>query len=296
MKPTRMLLALTSVAFSLSVVSATAQATTTPPKCIISLSPSATDTLFAIGAGPQVKAVDESSTYPAAAAALAKRHVINGLSPSLEGLLGICASYPAAADLVVLSFNANGIQQKLAAQHIAVLTQSAPATMAGALADIRQLGTVSGHLNAAYGLTATLNTAITRAERSIPAHAASSVSVYYEVSTNPYYSLTSSTFIGSVLASMGVVNIADAAATAADAGYPSLSAEYIIKANPTLIFLAGDATVASVGARPGFRSVSAVTHHNVILLNADVASQWGSRIATLVANLAAGVKRALASK
>jgi iron complex transport system substrate-binding protein len=121
--------------------------------------------------------------------------------------------------------------------------------------------------------------------------------VYYELDPT-YYSLTSDTFVGSLLKSLGVDNIADAKNTSADAGYPQLSAEYIVGANPKLIFLADTvcchANQATVAKRTGFSSVSAVIHHHVVGLNDDIASRWGPRLGILMNQLTAGVKAALA--
>ena len=64
------------------------------PTCIVSLSPTATDTLFTIGAGAQVKAVDQDSTVPLAAARLARKDKINALNPSAEAIAALCPSPP----------------------------------------------------------------------------------------------------------------------------------------------------------------------------------------------------------
>ncbi|MHB1251463.1 MAG: ABC transporter substrate-binding protein [Acidimicrobiales bacterium] len=295
-------LVLSAVAFPLiNLASASASASASQsPQCIVSLSPSATETLYAIGAGAQVQAVDQDSNYPAQAKRLAARHMINPLTPSVEGLLSICAvtaSHPSSKpDLVVISFDANSIQQDLTAQGVKVVMQDAPTSLNGALAQIRQLGQLTGHAARADALAASMQRRIAADIASVPAHPSKKISVYYEVSTNPYYSLTSSTFVGTLLKSVGLVNIADADATTADAGYPQLNAEYIASANPSLIFLAGDASVASVAARPGFSRISAVVHRNVIGVSADVASRWGPRLTVLMNEIASSVKRVLNEK
>src|SRR5580692_11284975 len=129
------------VANSASAVSAVAA-----PSCIVSLSPTATETLYAIGAGKQVQAVDTDSDFPTTG--LPKKR-INGLSPSVEAVIGICkttASHPSAKpDLVVISYDANEIQQKLAAVGVKVIDQAPPSTLSGALSQIEQLGTLTGH-------------------------------------------------------------------------------------------------------------------------------------------------------
>jgi len=274
-------------------------AVTTKPQCIVSLSPTATDTLFAIGAGHQVQAVDEDSDYPAAAKTLSKKRKINALSPSLEGIIGLCkvtASHPSTKpDLVVLSYNPDGFEQKLTAAGVKYVELDAPSSLSGALKEITELGKLSGHGSAATSLAASIKSSIKRDVASVPAHS-KKISVYYELSASPYYSLTSSTFVGSLLKSLGLVNIADPDATSQDAGYPELDPEYIVSANPTIIFTAGDASAASVAKRTGWDKIAAVKDHNVVELNADVASQWGPRLVTLVNDLTAEVKHVLTEK
>jgi len=264
---------------------------------VVSLSPTAIETLFAIGAGPQVQAVDTDSDYPTAGLP-AKR--INALNPSVEAVLGICkqtASYPTTKpDLVIISYDANEIQQKLTNLGVKVVDQDAPTTLAGAYDQIEQLGQLTGHVATAYALVASLKKAIDADVASVPSHLNKKITVYYELSTSPYYSLTSDTFVGSLLKSLGLVNIADGDATSADAGYPELSAEYIASANPKLIFLAGDASVASVGKRTAFKDISAVLRHHVVELNADVASRWGPRLGLLMDQLTRAVKAVLANQ
>ncbi len=222
----RLALAAALGAMALPLAAGATAGAATPPRCVVSLSPTATDTLFAIGAGHQVQAVDESSNYPAAAKALSKKHVINALSPSVESLLGICAtssSHPSTKpDLVVLTYNPSDLEQKLTAQGVKVVDLEAPSSVAGALAQIRELGRLTGHVARADALAASMKARIAAAVASVPAHPHRTIAVYYEVSYDPYYSLTSATFVGSILRQIGLTNIADAAPSSGDNGYPEL--------------------------------------------------------------------------
>jgi iron complex transport system substrate-binding protein len=297
-KSLRFVLALSVSVLAIPLCSATlATASTAAPQCVVSLSPTATETLFAIGAGPQVQAVDTDSDYPTHGLPTKR---INALNPSVEAILGICkktSSYPTTKpDLVIISYDANDIQAKLLAVGVKVVAQDAPTTVQGALSQIEQLGTLTGHAKRADMLAGSIGASIKADVASLPAHPSKKVSVYYEISTNPYYSLTSSTFVGTLLKALGLVNIADADSTSADAGYPELSSEYIVKTNPSIIFLAGDASVASVAKRPGFADVSAVKDHHVYELSADIASRWGPRLSILMLELTLDVKSALSSK
>jgi iron complex transport system substrate-binding protein len=264
----------------------------------VSLSPAATETLFAIGAGPQIQAVDSDSDYPTTGLP-AKR--IDALNPSVEAIVGLCKStktHPSTKpDLVIISYNADDIQQKLTGLGIKVVLQGPPATLSGAYQEINQLGQLTGHAGKAASIVTSLKSTIARDVASVPAHPTKVVTVYYELDPT-YYSLASTTFVGSLLKSLGVVNIANAKSTSGDDGYPQLSAEYVVSANPKLIFLADTicchVNEAAVAKRSGFDNVSAVVHHHVIGLNDDIASRWGPRLGILMNDLTAGVKGVLA--
>ena len=296
-KSLRLILAFAVGVLALPLVGVALAGAAPPPGCVVSLSPTATETLFAIGAGHQVQAVDSDSDYPTKG--LPKKR-INALDPSVEGVLGICkqtASYPTTKpDLVVISYDANDIQQKLTSLGVKVVDQDAPSTLAGAYGQIEQLGALTGHVKSADELVVSLKKTINADIASVPAHPNKKVTVYYEVGTNPYYSLTSDTFVGSLMKSLGLVNIADGDSTSADAGYPQLSAEYIASANPKLILLAGDASVASVAKRMAFNKISAVLDHHVIELNADIASRWGPRLGILMNQLTKAARSVLADQ
>jgi len=287
-------LTLSALTFPLASIT-TAGAVTQSPSCIVSLSPSATATLYAIGAGSQVGAVDADSTYPAQAEVLALKDKINPLNPSAEAIGSICPG-KSKPSLVVISYNANSIQQKLMALGVNVVVQSAPSTLNGAYAQITQLGQLSGHSSEAAKLASSMKKAIKAAIASIPAHPSKKLTVFYEVGVKPYYSLTSQTFVGSLLKSLGTVNIADEVATSADAGYPSLSAEYILSSNPKLIFTADGQTKSQVNARTGFTKVSAAANGAVASLNPNVASEWGPQLPELMKSLASAVRAALNNK
>lgn len=297
-KSLRVTLALSLGLVALPLLSAASAGASSKPQCVASLSPTATETLFAIGAGKQVQAVDTDSNYPTTGLPTKR---INALNPSLEAIVGICKStksHPSTKpDLVVISYNANGIQQKLTALGIKVIDQGAPTKLSGAYEQINQLGALTGHVKNAAKIVASLKSTIASDIASVPKHPKKILTTYYELDPT-YYSVASNTFVGSLLKSLGVTNIADAKSTSADAGYPQLSAEYILGADPKLIFLADTicchASATSVAKRTGFSKVSAVVNNKVIGLNDDIASRWGPRLGILMNQLTAGVKSTLA--
>jgi iron complex transport system substrate-binding protein len=301
MKSLRLTLALSLGLVALPILSATnalSAGASSTPQCVVSLSPTATETLFAIGAGKQVQAVDTDSDFPTSG--LPKKR-IDALNPSVESVVGICKTtkaHPSAKpDLVIISYDANDIQQKLTGLGIKVIDQDAPTSLSGAYQQITQLGQLTGHVKKAATIVASLKSTISKDLASVPKHPSKVVTVYYELDPT-YYSLASNTFVGSLLKALGATNIADGKSTSADAGYPQLSAEYIVSANPKLIFLADTVCChvnqAVVAKRTGFSSVSAVVHHHVVGLNDDIASRWGPRLGILMNELTAGVKSTLA--
>ena len=250
------------------------------PHRIISLSPSATESLFAIGAGKQVVAVDDQSDYPKRA----PRTNLSGYTPNVEAIAGY---HP---DLVVVSGDEGGVIEGLKRLGIRVLLQTAPKDLNGAYAEIRQLGFVTGHTKAATRLVRRMKARITAIVKS---SRRPRLRVYHELDPT-YYSATSKTFIGRIYALFGLRNIADAA-DSTGSGYPQLSAEYIVSANPQLIVLADSRccgqTAAIVASRAGWSGVAAVRDHAVITVDDSIASRWGPRIVDFVAAVGKALRR-----
>jgi iron complex transport system substrate-binding protein len=245
------------------------------PDAIVSLSPTATEMLYAIGAGSQVKAVDSLSDYPPQA----PRTKLSAYQPNVEAIV---AEKP---DLVVESGDTGQLTKRLAAFSIPVLELPAPAGLAGEYAEFDQLGRATGHLAQAGQEVARLRTQLHQITAAAPHHA-KPLTYYYELDQT-YYSVTSSTFVGQLLALLGMKSIADQASGAAKSGgYPQLSAEYIIKANPDYIILADTLCchqdAASVAKRPGWSGLTAVKAGHVIGLDDDIASRWGPRVTNLL--------------
>jgi iron complex transport system substrate-binding protein len=254
------------------------------PAAIVSLSPTATEMLYAIGAGPQVKAVDQYSDYPPGT----PRTKLSGLSPNVEAIIAY------KPNLVVTSSDTGGLTKRLAAFSIPVLDLPAPADLAGVYAEFAQLGQATGHLATARRAAATLRSQVSQVVAAAPRHGAPAT-YYYELDQT-YYTVTSSTFIGKLLGLLGMKSIADSAkGAAASGGYPQLSPEYIIKANPAFIILADTIcchqSAATVAHRPGWASLAAVRKGHVISLSDDVASRWGPRLVILLRTVLAALRR-----
>jgi len=245
------------------------------PTAIISLSPTSTEMLYAIGAGSQVKAVDDDSDYPPQA----PRTKLSGFQPNVEAIVGY------KPDLVVVDGNTGGLIKSLAAFKIPVLELPAAAKLSDVYAQFDELGQATGHLTQAEHENAKIRGQLKQIVAAAPHHKAP-LTYYYELDQT-YYSVTSVTFVGQLLHLLGMKSIADTATGAAAAGgYPQLSSEFIIKANPDYIILADTICchqdAASVASRPGWSGLTAVKEGQIIALNDDIASRWGPRITNLL--------------
>ncbi|MEU5941825.1 ABC transporter substrate-binding protein [Micromonospora sp. NPDC047548] len=241
------------------------------PEKIVSLSPSATEMLFAIGAGKQVTAVDDQSNYPAEA----PKSDLSGFQPNAEA---IAAKAP---DLVVLANDTNKIVSQLTTLKIPVLLSPAATTLDDTYRQLTDLGALTGHPGEAADVTKRMKDDIAKLVKDLPQRS-EKLSYYHELGPE-LYTATSKTFIGSLYALAGLENIADASdADGKNGGYPQLSQEVIVKADPDFVFLADtkccQQTPETVKARSGWAGVSALKNNQVVVLDDDIASRWGPRV------------------
>ena len=246
------------------------------PEAIVSMSASATEMLFAMGAGPQVEAVDMTSNYPEGTPITD----LSAFTPNAEAIAGY------EPDLVVLSDDLNGIVAALDALSIPTLLLGAPDTLEESYEQFETLGAATGHADDAAKAVQDVQDRIDAAVES--AADAQGMTVYHELDPT-FYSASSTTFIGSIYELFGLENIADEA-PGAETGYPQLSAEYVVGAAPDLIVLADticcDQSAESVAERPAFDTVPAVQEGRVLEGNDDIASRWGPRIADFAESVA----------
>jgi iron complex transport system substrate-binding protein len=242
------------------------------PVRIVSLSPTATEDLFAIGAGKQVIAVDDQSTFPTETPTTE----LSGFEPNVEAIAGY------EPDLVVFATEPGDLGSSLEGLGITALQLDAAPTLEVAYDQIEQLGAATGHADQAGALVDDMRSEVEALIEG--ADLASGTSFYYELD-DTFYSVTSKTFIGQLFVLLGLENIADGAGKGSG-GYPQLSAEYIIESDPDLIFLADtrccDQSLQTVARRPGWGELSAVTDGGVVPLDDDVASRWGPRVVDLL--------------
>ena len=251
------------------------------PTAIVSLSPTATEMLFAIGAGEQVVAVDNYSYWPPQAPVVDD---LSGWNPNVEAI----ASFE--PDLVILSDT--GVQEELELLGIRVYVAAAAVELDDVYSQLGEIGDLTGN---SQGSSMVVDQMREQIEEILDAIQMPSDSLtYFHELDDTLYSVTSSTFIGQIYTMTGLKNIADPADEDGTAwGYPQLSEEFILEADPDIIFFA-DATccaqsVATISARPGWSELSAVRNGNVFEMDSDISSRWGPRLVDFLETVANAV-------
>jgi iron complex transport system substrate-binding protein len=253
---------------------------TEAPQRIVTLSATATEMLFAIGAGDLVVAADEYSNYPDDAPTTD----LSGFDPNVEAIAGF------DPDLVIASSDPGELAASLDQLGVPTLIHPAALTIDDTYAQIEQLGVATGSVGDAAELVAQMQSDIDAiiaeaGERDEP------LTYYHELDPN-FYSVTSQTFIGNVYSLIGMESIADAAEDESG-GYPQLSPEFIVQSDPDLILLADAACcgvdAAEVSGRAGWDQLTAVQEGRIIELDEDIASRWGPRIVDFLQGLVADV-------
>ena len=241
---------------------------------IVSISPTATEMVFAVGAGDRVVAVDQFSYYPVQAPVTG----LDGWNPNIEAI----ASYD--PDLVLMQTSGD-VGASLEALGIDVWAHDAPLVFDDVYVQIESLGEVTGQGDEAAALVADMRAQIDELIAAAPD--ASGLSYYHELD-NTLYTVTSGTFIGQVYGLFGLANVADPADADGSAwGYPQLSDEYLVDADPDIIFLADTLCCGqdarTVAARPGWDQLTAVQTDRIVELNDDIVSRWGPRLVDFIA-------------
>ena len=238
-----------------------------PAQRIVSLAPSITESLFALGAGEQVRGVTDYCTYPPEAAR--KPHVGGMINPSIEAVIAL------EPDLIALSMEGNmrGDFDHLATFGIPMFVSN-PRTLGGIYGSLRALGTLTGREDSARTLIAALRTredAVRRAVAGSPP-----VRVLLIVSVQPLMCAGGNTFIDELLGAAGGRNLA----RAAQGTYPAFSREQVIADDPEAIIFTSDAMEARATLTemfPQWRSVNAVRTGRVYRVDGDILSRPGPR-------------------
>ncbi|MEW6399664.1 MAG: cobalamin-binding protein [Bacillota bacterium] len=268
--------------FPLTITDGTGRQVTVPaqPQRIISLAPSCTETVFALGLGSKVVGVDKFSNYPPEAQALEK---VGGFSdPSVEKIAAL------KPELILGTSMHKKVLPQLEALGIPVVLLD-PKDVDGVLADIQTVGRLTGATEAAGKLASDVRNRITRVKDKIDASVPGDQRpwVYYEVYSEPIMTVGPHTLIHQLIELAGGRNIAYDAQT----DYPEFSSEAIIQRNPAVIIFpsfhgSASLTVDKLKARPGWAAIAAVKNGRVHAIDADIISRPGPRIADAVEELA----------
>ena len=234
---------------------------------IVSLSPTATEDLFAIGAGEQVIAVDDQSNFPPEA----PMTELSGFEPNVEAIAGY------EPDLVVFATEPGDLGSSLEALGVTALQLDAAPTLEVAYEQIEQLGLATGHAAEAETLVDDMRSRGRRARRRC--RPLGRPELLLRARRHLLLGRRRRPSSGSCSSCSGS-RTSPIAAGKGSGGYPQLSAEYIIEADPDLIFLADTKCCGqspeTVAERPGWDEIAAVTDGGVVPLDDDVASAVGA--------------------
>ncbi|MEZ0239513.1 MAG: ABC transporter substrate-binding protein [Chloroflexota bacterium] len=240
------------------------------PQKIVSLTPAATEILYAIGAGPRVVAkVEDLANFPPEASGLPVVATFQGVD--VERIVA------ANADLVVSGgapFGQGPAVEQLRRANIPVLVV-APATLADVLDNIELIGSASGDGDAGRALVASM-TADFDAIRAATA-GLDHPKVFYEIdATSKIFTAATGSLLEEMLKIAGADPITTGSATAYD-----IAIETLVQADPALILLGDSAygvTADQVKARPGWDSISAVKAGNIKAVDDIVITRPGPRL------------------
>lgn len=241
------------------------------PQSIISLSPTATEMLWAVGADEQVVAVDDQSDFPEGVPTTE----LSGYEPNVEAILNY------EPDLVIASGDSGDLVSGLGAVDVPVLLLPSAVDLDEAYSQIERVGAATGHVAEAAELVGEMQTGIEAALAEAPD--GEGLTYFHELGPD-LYTVTGSTFIGEIYSLFGMQSIADAAGEGDE--YPQLSSEYVVSEDPDFVLLADNEccgiTPEDVKARPGWQEMSAVRDDRIHVVNEDITSRWGPRVVEFV--------------
>jgi iron complex transport system substrate-binding protein len=235
-----------------------------PPRRIVSLLPSLTETVCALGACLRLVGVDRYSNHPPQVKALAQ--LGGGIDPSIEAIVAL------RPDLVLMAVSGRG-SQRLESLGIKVLALE-PKDMADMRRVVEQIASMLD-MPDGQRLWRSIDAGVEAAAHSLPA-AARNAKVYFEASRGPYAAGPRS-FIGEMLARLGVRNI-----IAAELGpFPLISPEHVVRADPDVIMIT-EANAQDLAQRPGWAAMRAMREGRVCIFTpeqGDVLVRPGPRMA-----------------
>jgi iron complex transport system substrate-binding protein len=257
---------------------------TSPPERVVSLAPSNTEILFAVGAGDKVVGVTDYCDYPYNFTAWIEAgnmtSIGNFANPSVEPIVEL------DPDLVLASSLSQEAAENLRSLGYNVLVLD-PGSMDGVFNDILLVGKATDQYEEAVALESEFEQKIDSISNQV-ATASSTPKVYHEVF--PFMSAGPDTFIDALITLAGGKNIFHDATTS----YPTISYETVIEKNPDVMvfpdkFMGRDEfseTLEDVNNRPGWESITAVKNGAIYEIDSDIISRGGPRLADALEILA----------
>jgi iron complex transport system substrate-binding protein len=236
------------------------------PQRIASLSPGATEILYAVGAGPQIVATDLQSDYPAEAENTTR---LDAYQPNLEAIAAV------EADLIVIGTNQDDIVQALDGLGETALYLDMPESIDGVMEEVRLLALASGHAEEGESLAQEMEDRIDAVTSKL-ADVEEGPRIYHELD-NTFFTVAPDSFVGDFYNLLKARNIAEGATTA----YPQFNQEEILDRDPEVIILAdADAgeSAQTVKARPGWGVISAVKNDRIYVIDPDIVSRPSPRV------------------
>ncbi|MGJ7563494.1 ABC transporter substrate-binding protein [Variovorax sp. GB1R11] len=222
-----------------------------PPQRIVTLLPSLTESVCALGACHRLVGIDRYSNSPEQVKALPQ--VGGGLDPNVEAIVAL------KPDAVLLA-KSSRVTQRLEALGVKVLVLE-PKNHADVRRVLDKLDQVLGTHDAPK-VWRVIDASVSAAAQSLPA-SAKGLRVYFEVNSAPYAAGESS-FIGETLARLGVKNIVPASL----GPFPKLNPEYVVRANPDLIMVSVR-SAQGLEQRPGWAGIRAVREGRICRFSAE---------------------------
>lgn len=236
-----------------------------PPQRIVSLLPSLTETVCALGQCQKLVGVDRYSNWPESVSQLPRMG--GGIDPQIERVVA------AKPDLVLMATSARGADRlKALGLTVMALEPRTHADVQRVLRMVAQALHLSPHDS--DRVWTRIEAAVLAAAQSMPAHAKQQ-RVYFEVSSAPY-GASESSFIGETLQRLGARNILPASM----GPFPNINPEFVVRAQPDIIMV-GDSNFADMRARPGWASMAALRTQRVCHFNpkeSDVLVRAGPRM------------------
>lgn len=249
-----------------------------PPERIVSLAPSNTEFLFAVGAGDKLVGVTDFCNYPYDFSAWIEAGNMSSIGsyygPSVEPIVAL------DPDLVLATTGSLEAAENLRTLGYNVLVVE-PRNLSFVLRDILLIGRATNHYDEAVALESELRQRID-AVANQAAEATTTPKGYHEVWHEPLMSVGPETFIDEIITLAGGENIFNDATTS----WPIVSSEAIIDKNPDVMFFpdmymgVGNfyETIETVETRPGWDTISAVQNGALYEINADIISRPGPRL------------------